>query len=375
MGLGRIDERIVNVSHRLGEGQPIESINQSVGGSKKVAGDGHPPLKKEKPIRQEGCSQPQEIVSDSPMEEIRSIAVVGSGSVGGYYGARLASQAEVSFLMRRDLAAVREKGLTIHSVDGDFHLETVRVFGSTTEIGPVDLVIIALKTTSNAVIPGLVAPLLHESTRLLTLQNGLGNEEFLAEHFPDHPILGGLCFVCINRGEPGVIHHLAHGKVEMGEYTDSGSLEQVATLFSSANLDCRILPDLGLARWRKLIWNVPFNGLSIAGGCIDTQEILARPELVDRTRALMAEVIEAAAQQGYVIDPDFAESNIRGTREMGPYRPSSLIDFENGSAVEVEAIWGEPLRRAESSGVSTPELRTLYEEICTAIETRTTSPS
>ncbi len=295
-----------------------------------------------------------------------SIAVVGSGSVGCYYGARLALKNDVAFLMRRDLASVREKGLMVHSIAGDFHLDEVRAFATTAEIGPVDLVVIALKTTANGSLPDLVAPLLKNGTILLTLQNGLGNEDFLHTAFPGHPVLGGLCFVCINRGAPGVIHHLAHGRVEMGEFTATGAIATAAALFNGAGLDCHILPDLGLARWRKLIWNVPFNGLAIAAGGIDTQQILARPELLARTRALMHEIVTIAAALGHFIDPAFAEGNLRGTREMGPYRPSSLIDFLAGNAVEVEAIWGEPLRRARNCGVAAPELEKLYFEICRA---------
>jgi len=298
------------------------------------------------------------------MPEIMSIAVIGSGSVGAYYGARLALKNRVSFLMRRDLDAVKEKGLLIHSVAGDFHLDRVRAFRSTSEIGPVDLVIIALKTTANTILPEIIPPLLKPETILLTLQNGLGNEDFLQASFPNHPILGGLCFVCINRGEPGVIHHLAHGRVEMGEFTNTKVIESVAALFTGAGLDCRMLPDLGLARWRKLIWNVPFNGLSIAAGGIDTQQILADPDLLDRTRALMHEIIAIAAALGHEIDPAFAEGNIRGTLEMGAYQPSSLIDFLAGNAVEIEAIWGEPLRQAKTYGIVTPELEKLYFEIC-----------
>lgn len=294
-----------------------------------------------------------------------TVAVVGSGSVGSYYGARLAlhHDAEVAFLMRRDLEAVRKRGLSVRSVAGDFHLDPVRAFATTEEIGPVDLVLIALKTTANDVLGDLVAPLLKPGTILLTLQNGLGNEAFLHAAFPAQPVLGGLCFVCINRGEPGVIHHLAHGRVEMGEFTPTGVVDSVAALFTGAGLDCHVLPDLGLARWRKLVWNVPFNGLSIAAGGIDTRQILADPALLERTRALMHEVIAIAAALGHEIDPAFAESNIRGTQEMGPYQPSSLVDFLAGNAVEVEAIWGEPLRQALAHDVATPELAALYREI------------
>lgn len=297
------------------------------------------------------------------------IAVVGSGSVGGYYGARLARVADVSFLMRRDLEAVRKRGLEVHSVAGDFHLDPVAAFASTEEIGPVDLVIIAIKTTANDVLHRLLPPLLKPDTVLLTLQNGLGNEAFLERSFPGHGILGGLCFVCINRGEPGVIHHLAHGKVEMGSWNAPEALDPVADLFLKAGLDCRVLPDLGLARWRKLVWNVPFNGLAIAAGGLDTRQILDNPELVERVRALMNEVIDIAAALGFAIKPSFAESNITGTREMGPYQPSSLVDFLAGQAVEVDAIWGEPLRIAREAGVPAPELERLHHEICAATGT------
>lgn len=302
--------------------------------------------------------------------QIRKIAVVGAGSVGGYYGARLALHHDVAFLMRRDLEAVQKTGLAVKSVDGDFVLNPVSAFASTTNIGPVDLVILALKATSNHLIEELVTPLLKADTILLTLQNGMGNEEFLHTLFPRNPILGGLCFVCINRGEPGVIHHLAHGKVEMGEFTETNRISAVVDLFTGAGLDFRRLPDIALARWRKLIWNIPFNGLSIAGGGIDTQQILKNPHLLQRMRTLMQEIIDAAAACEHAIDPSFAEANIEGTAQMGPYRPSSLVDFEAGSAVEVEAIWGEPLRRARKAGVETPELESLHQEICDAVKNR-----
>ncbi|MCG8599244.1 MAG: 2-dehydropantoate 2-reductase [Verrucomicrobiales bacterium] len=303
-------------------------------------------------------------------QRFRRIAVVGAGAVGCYYGAHIARNHSVTFLMRRDLEAVRRNGLRIFSPDGEIYLEEVEVSGSTEKIGPVDLVIIAVKTTANAELPDLIRPLVQDDTVLLTLQNGLGNEEFLQEYFPDQAVLGGLCFVCINRGAPGEIHHLAHGLVEMGEFTNTGVLDDVVSLFANSGLPVSSLPDMGLARWRKLIWNVPFNGLSIAGGGIDTRQILSDPKLVARTRRLMSEVILTASRLGYFIDPAFAEKNIENTLQMGPYKPSSLIDFLNGQAVEVEAIWGEPLRRAGSVGAETPDLELLYHEICEAVENR-----
>lgn len=298
------------------------------------------------------------------------IAIVGSGSVGSYYGALLARHFDVSFLMRRDLDAVQKSGLRIESVDGNFHLHPVNAFGSTEEIGAVDLVVIAIKATANEVLPDLLPPLLKKTTILLTLQNGLGNEDFLHSHFPEQTILGGLCIVCINRGEPGVIKHLAHGLVEMGSFQNNESLQEVFSLFSQAEIPCRMLPDLDLARWRKLIWNIPFNGLSVAAGSLDTRQILASEKQTKRTLTLMHEVIAIAAAHGHEIDSEFAEKNISRTREMGAYEPSSLIDYKAGNLVEVEAIWGEPLRRAKAKNVATPELEKLYQEICDAVASR-----
>ena len=307
------------------------------------------------------------------MSHIERVAVVGAGAVGGYYGSLMEKHrpGTVRFLMRRDFDAVKANGLLrIESVNGDFHLSGVKCFRSTAEIGPVDLAVIAVKATANHDLPALIPPLLRgdHSTAILTLQNGLGNEDFLVEHFPKNPILGGLCFVCINRGEPGVIRHLAHGLVELGglRSCDTEPAEEAANLFCESGIDCRISPDLNLARWRKLIWNVPFNGLAIAEGGIDVSKIVGDPKRLVRTRRLMDEIISAAAALGYEISDRFAEKNIERTMTMGPYRPSSLVDFLDGKPVEVEAIWGEPLRRARTAGLDVPELGALYEEVSKA---------
>jgi 2-dehydropantoate 2-reductase len=305
-----------------------------------------------------------------PPSHISSIAVVGAGAIGCYYGARLATQVPVHFLMRRDLAAVRARGLMIHSVAGDLHLHPVSAAGDPGEIGAVDLVLISVKATQNEDLLELLPPLLHEGTILLTLQNGLGNEPFLAKYFPDRPILGGICFVCIHRGEPGIVHHTAHGLVEMGELTDFGCLGKVAALFEASGIPCKTHPDLGLARWRKLVWNVPFNGLSIVTGGYDTRRILDDPDLVARSRRLMEEVIRTAAAYGHDIEQSFIEANFKRTSEMGPYHPTSWLDFAAGNPVEVEAIWGEPLRQAGTAGLDTPELALLFREICESLRLR-----
>ncbi len=294
------------------------------------------------------------------------IAVVGAGAVGGYYGAMLARRGRrVHFLMRRDLEHVRRRGLRIRSRQGDFHLQGLRCAGTTGEIGPVDLVIIALKATNNESLEELIPPLLKEETMLLTLQNGLGNEEFLAARFGADRVMGGLCFVCLNRTAPGEITHIGQGRIALGELGGFvlPRTHEVGSEFKRCGVVCSVVESLVRERWRKLVWNVPFNGLAIAGGGIDVARILADGNLLGRTRRLMREVIEGARALGFEIPASFAEDNLARTKAMGAYRPSSLIDYQEGRAVEVEAIWGEPLRRAVAAGAEMPELERLYAEI------------
>ncbi|MBI23898.1 MAG: 2-dehydropantoate 2-reductase [Roseibacillus sp.] len=299
-------------------------------------------------------------------EVVRRIAIVGAGAVGGYYGGRLSAAGEdVFFLVRSGLADLRSEGLSVISPEGDFHLATPQVFGSSEEIGPVDLVIVAWKATANGCYQEALSPLLHETTGILTLQNGLGNTERLAELFGAHRVLGGLCFVCINRLSPTRIHHLAEGLVTIGEFEggESARVRDLAACFQRAGIQCRGVEDLMLAQWVKLVWNVPFNGLCIAEGGITTADLLSRPGGEGEVRALMEEVIAGAAALGTVITPGLIEQQISSTREMGDYRPSSMIDYLEGRGVEVEAIWAEPMRRAQMAGARLPRWESLLAAI------------
>jgi 2-dehydropantoate 2-reductase len=308
------------------------------------------------------------------------IAVVGSGAIGCYYGAKLAgSGRDVHFLMRGDVEELRRSGLNLRSKDGDLRVATVNLYASTREIGPCDLVLVAVKATSNADLLELIPPLLHEKTMLLTLQNGLGNEEFLAEHFGGERVLGGLCFVCLNRVSRGVIEEYGHGHLTIGEFK-GGPLprsHKVVSEFQESGVDCRVLEDLLLERWRKLVWNIPFNGLTITAGGIDTAAILADDRLRGLTLALMAEVIAAANACGYALPATAIAEQIKRTEAMGAYKPSTLVDFEAGRPLEIEPIWGEPLRRATAAGALTPLWQELYASLkgIAATQQRSREPS
>ena len=292
----------------------------------------------------------------------KTIAVVGAGALGSYYGAKLARQgAEVRFLMRADLEAVRQNGLRVRE-QGEEWSVPVQAFGSTAEIGLVDLVIIGLKTTANGDLEKLIPPLLHEGTLLLTLQNGLGNEELLAERWGAERVLGGLCFVCLNRVAPGVVEHYGHGTLSLGEYGRAPveRTEAIGAQFSAAGVETHVVENLITERWRKLVWNIPFNGLSIATGGRTCDRLLADAGLRKQVRGLMAETIAAAGALGHAIPESFIDFQIERTYSMGPYKPSSMIDWQQGRAVEVESIWGEPWRQGRAAGAKLPRLELLY---------------
>ena len=294
------------------------------------------------------------------------IAIVGAGAVGSYYGARLANFGrDVHFLMRSDLREVRRSGIRIRGKTENIHVAKVNGYASTAEIGACDLVIIALKATSNSALLDLLPPLLHETTMLLTLQNGLGNEEFLAEHFAAERVLGGLCFVGLNRVAPGAIEHYAGGRVILAEYSGypKPRTHDIAWEFKRCGVVCTVAENLGVERWRKLVWNIPFNGLAVAAGGIDTAAIVRDERLRLRALALMDEVIAGANACGYPLPTAAALKQMHTTETMPAYKPSTLIDFEAGKPLEIEPIWGEPLRRATAAGAAMPELNALYEQL------------
>ena len=333
------------------------------------------------------------------------IAVVGCGAVGCFYGAKLARAGhEVHFLLRSDYESVRRQGVLVRSPEGDFQVRP-QCARHSEEIGPADLVLVGLKTTANDAFPKLLPPLVGSSTAVVTLQNGLGNEEDLARLFPVAQIMGGLCFVCLNRMEPGVIHHLGYGQVVLGEFQrrPEPRTHDLATRFCDAGVPCTIAENLARAHWQKLVWNIPFNGLGVASAagfdaleqlarssvsaerrqlpgretaalcltaatpllpCLTTDKLLGNARWAQLVRDLMLEVIAAARALGFEIPDAFADQQIERTRTMGAYRASTLIDFERGRPLELQSLFLEPLRQATQTGVATPRLSAL----CTVLQ-------
>ncbi|MCF7669805.1 MAG: 2-dehydropantoate 2-reductase [Verrucomicrobia bacterium] len=312
--------------------------------------------------------------------KFKKIAIVGCGALGGFYGAKVAqTKPDVFCLLRSDYDAVRKNGIQVRSTQGDFtvHPRTAR---DPAEIGPSDLVVIGLKTTANHMFSNLITPLVKKETLILTLQNGLGNEEALADLFDPANILGGLCFVCLTRIAPGVITHTGHGKIVLGEYRrpPQPRTHMIADIFKQAGVECKITDNLEKAHWEKLVWNVPFNGLGVAGsagfGSVDTgslqshsfhtiglttEDIINDPRWFDLAGRLMREIITIARAKGLDVKFEIEDELIDRTRVMGPYKASTIIDYEHGRPIELQSLFMEPLRQAQTLGIHAPHLSNL----------------
>jgi 2-dehydropantoate 2-reductase len=308
------------------------------------------------------------------------IAVVGCGALGSYYGARLCRAGhEVHFLLRSDFDAVRQSGVTVRNAEGDFHVRPICA-RDPREIGPAELVLICLKTTANFALPGLLPPLVGPDTAVLTLQNGLGNEAVIASLVGAEKTLGGLCFVCLNRLAPGEILHVAHGAIVMGEYgrPSQPRTRRMAEAIAASGVPCNVTEDLAAAHWEKLVWNIPFNGLGVAGAAgleameqgrinpaqplgstLATDILLGDARWEKLVRELMMETIHAAQALGLAVSDAAADRQIARTRDMGAYKASTLIDFERGQELELGSLFLEPLRQARQAGVACPRLAAL----------------
>lgn len=299
-----------------------------------------------------------------------SYSIIGTGALGGYYGARLARAGRtVRFLMNSDYEHVRQHGLRVDSIHGDFSLAEPEVYGRPEDMPASDVVLVGLKTTRNTLFPVLLPPVTGPDSVVLNMQNGLGIEADVARAVPGRTILGGLAFLCSNKLGPGHVKHLDYGDVRLAEYRADGgpagitpAVDAVAADFRAAGIGVDLEPDLETARWKKLVWNVPYNGLCVVrNGTTDV--VMADAPTRERAERIMREVSTIAGAVGHPIPEGFVDTMLAFTARMAPYDPSMKLDYESGRPLEIEALYARPLRAARDAGVSCPLIEELYEQL------------
>lgn len=292
-------------------------------------------------------------------------AIIGTGAIGGFYGGRLAHAGkEVHFLLHSDYDYVREHGLQVDSCDGSFHLEHVNAYSTTTDMPKVDVVIVALKTTRNQLLPTLLPPLLHERSLVLLIQNGIGVEQDVQAMFPEVALAAGLAFICSAKAGPGLVSHQCYGSINIGNYScqDTELVSSLVDDFREAGITVGEVPYFE-ARWKKAVWNMPFNGMTVALHT-QTDQLLAHPSTERLIHEQMMEVIGAAHALGVTgLDPSFADQMIATTKVMVPYSPSMRLDYDFHRPMELEYLYHRPIQIAAEAGFPMPKLSMLADEL------------
>lgn len=292
-------------------------------------------------------------------------SIIGTGGIGGYYGGCLARAGkEVHFLLHKDYNFVREHGLQVNSCRGDFHLDGVNAYDNSTDMPASDVVIVALKSINNPLLKDLLPPLLKPDTLVLLIENGIGVEAQVQAMFPQALLAAGLAFICTVKTGPGVIHHQDLGKLTIAPYTPGAEQRTAEVIrdFTEAGLKA-VTAEYLEARWKKQVWNMPFNGMTVALNT-STDALMANPSTAALIRAQMLEVIAAARALGVKnIDENFADLMLEMTAGMKPYAPSMKLDHDFGRPMEIGAIYTEALRQAREAGCPMPRLEMLEAQL------------
>lgn len=301
------------------------------------------------------------------------VGIIGTGAIGGFYGVMLARAGfDVHFLLRSEFDAVTRDGLRIDSaVHGQMILKPAQAYRSAADMPPCDWLLVGAKSTSN---PGLAPSIIQAAApdaKVLVLQNGLGVEDSLRDALPDTlHVLGGLCFISVYRSGPGKVVHQALGRVNLGYHSGPAAtdqdrqaiVEQGAALFQAAGLESEAMADLAQARWQKLVWNIPYNGLSTLLRA-NTTPLMADTHTRELIRTLMDEVVQAALACGHQLPAGYAQGLFGMTENLPDYCPSMYLDYQERRPLELDAIYANPLAAAMQAGCDMPRVRMLHQAL------------
>lgn len=291
------------------------------------------------------------------------IGVAGTGSVGGYYGGKLKKAGhEVVFLARdKNLERMKVKGLTVESDSEKF-----TVYGSFTDryesFSDVDLLLFCVKSTDTQETALALKPYIMQEAIILTLQNGVDNEEILSSLFEGNPIFSAAAYIQVTTLEPGVVKQIGLSPtLVMGGLDESGqgSLMDVSSLLKKAGIEVHVSNHIAEIKWKKLLWNVTFNPLTALLE-IQVGEILDDGDLKNTAIDICKEATSVARRIGIEIDDRFYEQILAQGSLARNHQTSMLQDKLNGKRMEVESICGFIVKKGRELNVETPILETIY---------------
>jgi len=292
-------------------------------------------------------------------------AIIGTGGIGGYYGCKLAkSGKDVHFLLHRDYDYVLKHGIQVDSCDESFHLDKLNVYNDISSMPKCDVVLVCLKSTNNCLLEQFIPSIVNDDTLVVLVQNGIGLEYDVQQKFPQLPLAAGLAFICCAKTQPGRVNHQCYGSINIGNYSCKNQLQinQVIHDLRNAGIDANEV-EYNEARWKKAVWNMPFNGLTVA---LNTQtNLLLQNTFTHKlVKDIMLEVITAARLLGVNnIDETFADKMIEMTIKMTPYSPSMKLDYDFKRPMEIYYLYTRPIVEAAKAGFQMKKLEMLEAEL------------
>lgn len=292
------------------------------------------------------------------------ILVIGTGAIGGFYGAKLSQAgAEVTVLCRSDYEFVKKSGIAIKSCFGDFHFTPKKVLRDLGDYkDEADFILVATKVLPEISVVDLVAPVLARNSSIVLLQNGIHIEKAGAKAFPNQHLISAIAFVCAQKIEAGIVNHIDYGRLIIGDFPKniSKKTKELAELWKKSGVPIELSENIQYERWKKLVWNAPFNPMSVLCGGADTKKILDNLASRNLVENVMKEVCILAEADNCKLPLDVIAKNIDATEKMKPYKTSMLLDFEAGRKMEIEAILGNAINFAKEKSIEVPYLSSFY---------------
>jgi len=290
------------------------------------------------------------------------VLVVGTGAVGGYFGARLAAAGEeVAFIARGShLEAMRKEGLKVKSIQGDLHIRA-RFTSDLEEVGPVDLVLFCVKSYDTEDAAAKLTPLIGAQTAILSLQNGIDNPDKIAARWGQARTLAAVVYLGAVVAGPGRLEHRAGGRIVLGDLSGQtdGTAKRVEQLLSGAQIPCAVSGEIRKAMWTKLVWNAPFCALSCLARA-NVKEILESDSLRKLAADCMEEVREAARSTGIELAASIIDETFAFSKTLGDFKPSMLQDLEARKPLEYDAFNGIVVRLLTKAGQPAPINQSFY---------------
>jgi 2-dehydropantoate 2-reductase len=291
------------------------------------------------------------------------IAVMGTGAVGGYFGAKFAAAGhDVVFIARGShLTALRQSGLRVKSPGGDLHIKNALFTADAAKAGSVDLILFCVKSYDTEAAAQALQSIVGEKTVILSLQNGVDNGDKIARRFGDRHTVVGVVYVGAQVTAPGIIEHSTGGSIIFGART-GGNVESTKTAgqaIATAGIPCEPSLEIKKAQWRKLLWNAPFCAISCLTRAT-VKDIIDSESLTNLAMECMDEVRQAAETRNLDLPRQLCDEALSFSRSLGAFKPSMLQDLEAGKPLEYEAFNGIVVKLSSDVGKDAPVNRVFY---------------